>query len=156
MILDTGSDLNWLRCKPCSQCYKQFDPVFDPSTSSSYSPITCDAQQCKELHISACSKDHRNLCEYEVMHGDGSFTQGNLVTETVSFGKTGSVNRVPMGCGHTNRGLFVGAAGILGMGRGPLSFPHRINATSFSYCFVSRDSNGSSTVEFNSPDPVTR
>ncbi|XP_061344929.1 protein ASPARTIC PROTEASE IN GUARD CELL 1-like [Gastrolobium bilobum] len=145
MVLDTGSDLSWLQCKPCSPCYQQSDPIFDPSASSSYSPITCGAQQCNELEMSGCSNDQ---CEYEVEYGDGSSTNGVLVSETVSFG-----NRVVMGCGHVNQGLFVGAAGILGLGRGPLSFLSQIKASSFSYCLVARDSKKSSTLEFNSPRP---
>ncbi|KAJ9163366.1 hypothetical protein P3X46_023043 [Hevea brasiliensis] len=55
-------------------------------------------------------------------------------------------------------GLFVGAAGLLGLGGGSLSFPSQINATSFSYCLTDRDSDSASTLEFNStllPNAVT-
>ncbi|KAL5850130.1 hypothetical protein ACOSQ4_008143 [Xanthoceras sorbifolium] len=39
VILDTGSDITWIQCKPCSvQCFKQPGPIFDPSKSSTYSP----------------------------------------------------------------------------------------------------------------------
>jgi len=51
------------------------------------------------------------------------------------------VARVAVGCGHDNEGLFVGAAGLLGLGRGKLSFPsqtgRRFNRK-FSYCLVDR------------------
>ncbi|QCD92145.1 Aspartic peptidase [Vigna unguiculata] len=150
MVLDTGSDVNWLQCKPCSDCYQQSDPVFDPTSSSSYYPLTCDAQQCQDLEMSACKNGR---CEYQVSYGDGSFTVGEYVTETVSFGGSGSVNRVALGCGHDNEGLFVGAAGLLGLGGGPLSLTSQIKAASFSYCLVDRDSGTSSTLEFNSPRP---
>ncbi|KAK7380024.1 hypothetical protein VNO78_32364 [Psophocarpus tetragonolobus] len=149
MVLDTGSDVNWLQCKPCSDCYQQSDPVFDPTASSSYYPLTCDAQQCQDLEMSAC---RNGRCLYQVSYGDGSFTVGEYVTETLSFA-TGSVNKVAMGCGHDNEGLFVGAAGLLGLGAGTLSFNSQIKATSFSYCLVDRDSGKSSTLEFNSPPP---
>nr|XP_025653239.1 protein ASPARTIC PROTEASE IN GUARD CELL 1-like [Arachis hypogaea] len=62
MALDTGSDVNWLQCKPCSDCYQQSDPVFDP-TLSSYSPLTCQAQQCQALDVSAC---RNGRCLYQV------------------------------------------------------------------------------------------
>ncbi|XP_014516744.1 protein ASPARTIC PROTEASE IN GUARD CELL 1 [Vigna radiata var. radiata] len=150
MVLDTGSDVNWLQCKPCSDCYQQSDPIFDPTSSSSYYPLTCDAQQCQDLEMSAC---RNSRCLYQVSYGDGSFTVGEYVTETVSFGGSGSVNRVAIGCGHDNEGLFVGAAGLLGLGGGPLSLTSQIKAASFSYCLVDRDSGKSSTLEFNSPRP---
>ncbi|XP_061342092.1 protein ASPARTIC PROTEASE IN GUARD CELL 1 [Gastrolobium bilobum] len=150
MVLDTGSDVNWIQCKPCSDCYQQSDPIFDPTTSSSFYPLTCDAQQCQALETSAC---RNGKCLYQVSYGDGSFTVGEYVTETVSFGDSGSVNRVAIGCGHDNEGLFVGAAGLLGLGGGALSLTSQIKASSFSYCLVDRDSGKSSTLEFNSPRP---
>ncbi|TKY54377.1 aspartic protease in guard cell 1 [Spatholobus suberectus] len=148
MVLDTGSDVTWLQCNPCSSCYKQSDPLFNPSTSSSYAPITCEAEQCRQLELSSCNN---HQCNYEVVYGDLSYSNGTLVTETMSFGNTGSVNCVAIGCGHENRGLFVGAAGILGLGGGPLSFTSQTKAASFSYCLVNRDTDKSSRR-----DPVTR
>lgn len=46
-----------------------------------------------------------------------------------------------LGCGHDNEGLFVGAAGLLGLGRGRLSFPSQAGTRfgrKFSYCLVDR------------------
>ncbi|KAE9595740.1 hypothetical protein Lal_00031057 [Lupinus albus] len=149
MVLDTGSDVSWIQCEPCSECYQQTDPIFDPSSSSSYAPITCDAPQCKSLDLSEC---RNGTCLYEVSYGDGSYTVGEFATETVTLGAA-SVENVAIGCGHTNEGLFVGAAGLLGLGGGSLSFPAQLNATSFSYCLVDRDSDSASTLEFNSPLP---
>ncbi|KAJ8426102.1 hypothetical protein Cgig2_001270 [Carnegiea gigantea] len=100
--------------------------------------------------VSACRD---GTCLYQVSYGDGSYTVGDFVTETVSFGSSGSVPKVALGCGHDNEGLFVGAAGLLGLGGGRLSLPSQIEATSFSYCLVDRDSLKSSTLEFNSARP---
>jgi hypothetical protein len=150
MVLDTGSDVNWLQCKPCTDCYQQSDPIFDPSSSSSYKPLSCASQQCTSLNNAGCRNDH---CLYQVAYGDGSYTVGDLVTETLSFGNSGAVNDVALGCGHENEGLFVGAAGLLGLGGGPLSLTSQIKASSFSYCLVDRDSSKSSTLEFNSVPP---
>lgn len=147
MVIDTGSDINWLQCEPCSDCYQQSDPVFNPAASTSYNELSCSSQQCSSLEITACRS---NVCLYQVSYGDGSFTVGDFVTETVSFGKSGSVPKVAMGCGHDNEGLFVGAGGLLALGGGPLSLPSQIKATSFSYCLVDRDSKSASTLEFNS------
>ncbi|KAI6675755.1 hypothetical protein NL676_003661 [Syzygium grande] len=150
MVLDTGSDVNWLQCEPCTDCYQQADPVFNPSSSSSYMALTCESPQCGSLEVSAC---RTGKCLYQVSYGDGSFTVGDFVTETVSFGGSGAVNDVALGCGHDNEGLFVGAAGLLGLGGGPLSLTSQIKASSFSYCLVDRDSSESSTLEFNSAPP---
>ena len=89
-------------------------------------------------------------CLYQVNYGDGSYTLGDFATESVSFGNSGSVKNVAIGCGHNNEGLFVGAAGLLGLGGGPLSLTNQLKATSFSYCLVNRNSAGSSTLDFNS------
>lgn len=69
-------------------------------------------------------------------YGDGSRTSGNFATDTVSFGSSGSVPNMAIGCGHDNEGLFVASDGLLGLGGGPLSLPSQIKATSFSYCLV--------------------
>jgi hypothetical protein len=61
LIVDTGSDLVWVQCKPCTSpnnCYPEADPFFDPSASSSYLPVSCnntkicDSQQVLKLHVS--------------------------------------------------------------------------------------------------------
>ncbi|KAL6126315.1 hypothetical protein ACLB2K_074366 [Fragaria x ananassa] len=73
-------------------------------------------------------------------YGDGSFTFGDFSTETLTFRRS-KVPKVALGCGHDNEGLFVGAAGLLGLGRGKLSFPSQTGSrfnSKFSYCLVDR------------------
>ncbi|CAE5967732.1 unnamed protein product [Arabidopsis arenosa] len=147
LVLDTGSDVNWIQCEPCSDCYQQSDPVFNPTSSSTYKSLTCTARQCSLLETSACRS---NKCLYQVSYGDGSFTVGELATDTVTFGNSGKLNDVALGCGHDNEGLFTGAAGLLGLGGGALSITNQMKATSFSYCLVDRDSGKSSSLDFNS------
>ncbi|KAK7258497.1 hypothetical protein RIF29_24076 [Crotalaria pallida] len=138
MVLDTGSDVVWLQCAPCRKCYSQTDRVFDPSKSRSYAGIPCGAPLCRRLDTPGCNS--KKICQYQVSYGDGSFTFGDFSTETLTFRGT-RVARVALGCGHDNEGLFVGAAGLLGLGRGRLSFPvqtgRRFN-NKFSYCLVDR------------------
>lgn len=149
VVLDTGSDVSWVQCSPCGDCYQQSDPIFEPTSSTTYTPLSCETQQCKSLDVSECRADR---CLYEVSYGDGSYTVGDFVTETISCDEA-TVNNIAIGCGHNNEGLFVGAAGLLGLGGGALSFPSQINSTSFSYCLVDRDSDAVSTLEFDSPLP---
>lgn len=168
LILDTGSDLNWLQCSPCEDCYEQVGPKYDPSMSSSYSAIPCSSQQCglvappvTETAGDRCAGNGRNSsssCRYFYWYGDKSNTTGDLSWETFSVNVTGRrgplrVPRVIFGCGHANRGLFHGAAGLLGLGRGQLSFASQLRELyghKFSYCLVDRDSNASvsSTLVF--------
>ena len=58
VLVDTGSDLVWVQCQPCTSphmCYNETDPFFNPSASSSYSAvpcgnnITCDPTQVRNL-----------------------------------------------------------------------------------------------------------
>ncbi|KAF8705052.1 hypothetical protein HU200_031310 [Digitaria exilis] len=147
MVLDTGSDVTWLQCQPCADCYQQSDPVFDPSLSSSYAAVSCDSPRCRDLDTAAC-RNATGACLYEVAYGDGSYTVGDFATETLTLGDSQPVTNVAIGCGHDNEGLFVGAAGLLALGGGPLSFPSQISASTFSYCLVDRDSPSASTLQF--------
>ncbi|EYU40714.1 hypothetical protein ABFS82_14G134400 [Erythranthe guttata] len=138
MVLDTGSDVVWVQCSPCRKCYSQSDPVFDPKSSTSFLGLTCDSPVCRRLDSPGCN--NRDKCLYQVSYGDGSFTVGEFSTETLTFRKT-KVDNVAFGCGHDNEGLFVGAAGLLGLGRGKLSFPTQAGSRfgrKFSYCLVDR------------------
>ncbi|KAL1212146.1 Aspartyl protease family protein 2 [Cardamine amara subsp. amara] len=147
MVLDTGSDVVWLQCSPCKACYNQSDPIFDPKKSKSFVSVPCGSRLCRRLDSSECVSRRIKTCLYQVSYGDGSFTEGDFSTETLTF-RGARVNQVALGCGHDNEGLFVGAAGLLGLGRGGLSFPsqtkNRYNGK-FSYCLVDRTSSGSSS-----------
>ncbi|XAR53951.1 Nepenthesin [Bertholletia excelsa] len=139
MVLDTGSDVVWIQCSPCRNCYKQSDPVFDPARSKSYQRVRCKTPLCQMLDSPGCNSN-RQTCLYQVSYGDGSFTFGEFSTETLTFRRT-KVDKVALGCGHDNEGLFVGAAGLLGLGRGKLSFPTQsgpLFGRRFSYCLVDR------------------
>ncbi|KAA0048886.1 hypothetical protein IC582_012172 [Cucumis melo] len=152
MVLDTGSDIVWLQCAPCKNCYSQTDPVFNPVKSGSFAKVLCRTPLCRRLESPGCNQ--RQTCLYQVSYGDGSYTTGEFVTETLTFRRT-KVEQVALGCGHDNEGLFVGAAGLLGLGRGGLSFPSQAGRTfnqKFSYCLVDRSASSkpSSVVFGNS------
>nr|ABR16474.1 unknown [Picea sitchensis] len=152
MVLDTGSDVVWIQCEPCSKCYSQVDPIFNPSLSASFSTLGCNSAVCSYLDAYNC---HGGGCLYKVSYGDGSYTIGSFATEMLTFGTT-SVRNVAIGCGHDNAGLFVGAAGLLGLGAGLLSFPSQLGTQTgraFSYCLVDRFSESSGTLEFG-PESV--
>lgn len=138
MVLDTGSDVVWIQCSPCRKCYTQSDPVFDPRKSTSFSGVACGSPLCRRLDSPGCNS--RKKCLYQVSYGDGSFTVGEFSVETLTFRRQ-RVKNVALGCGHDNEGLFVGAGGLLGLGRGKLSFPTQAGrrfGRKFSYCLVDR------------------
>ncbi|XP_028793630.1 aspartyl protease family protein 2 [Neltuma alba] len=162
LILDTGSDLNWIQCVPCYVCFEQSGPYYDPKDSSSFKNISCHDKRCQLVSSpdppQAC-KAEKQSCPYFYWYGDSSNTTGDFALETFTVNLTTSegkselkrVENVMFGCGHWNRGLFQGAAGLLGLGRGPLSFASQLQSLyghSFSYCLVDRNSNSSSKLIF--------
>ncbi|CAN1177840.1 Protein ASPARTIC PROTEASE IN GUARD CELL 2 [Linum perenne] len=153
MVVDSGSDIVWVQCKPCSQCYTQSDPLFDPAFSASFSSVSCSSTACDRIAAgTTASSCGSGRCRYEVSYGDGSYTKGTLALETITFHDSAVVHDVAIGCGHSNRGMFVGAAGLLGLGGGSMSFVGQLGGQaggSFTYCLVSRgSSSGSGSLEF--------
>ncbi|RZC63971.1 hypothetical protein C5167_025720 [Papaver somniferum] len=145
MVIDSGSDLMWVQCQPCTSCYQQSDPVFDPSDSATFTGVSCESTVCNRLDDQNSGCGHSGRCRYEVSYGDGSFTTGTLALETLTFGPT-TVRNVAIGCGHRNQGMFVAAAGLLGLGGGPMSFIGQLGSQidqAFGYCLVSRGGTGS-------------
>ncbi|XP_047161088.1 aspartic proteinase nepenthesin-1 [Vigna umbellata] len=153
-VLDTGSDLIWTQCKPCTRCYKQPTPIFDPKKSSSFSKVSCDSSLCSALPSSTCSDG----CEYVYSYGDYSVTQGVLGTETFTFGKSKkkvSVHNIGFGCGEDNEGDgFEQASGLVGLGRGPLSLVSQLKEPRFSYCLTPIDDRKKSVLLLGSSAKV--
>ncbi|KAL9229887.1 hypothetical protein vseg_005305 [Gypsophila vaccaria] len=157
LILDTGSDLNWIQCAPCHDCFEQDGPQYNPNFSTSFKNVSCKDPRCDLVsspdHPQPCESSNQS-CPYFYWYGDSSNTTGDFALETFTVNLTSSdgssefkkVENVMFGCGHWNRGLFHGAAGLLGLGRGPLSFSSQLKSLyghSFSYCLVDRNSDPS-------------
>lgn len=147
MVIDIGSDVVWVQCQPCDQCYPQSDPVFNPENSGSFSRISCSSSVCDRLDSGGC---HKGQCMYEVSYADGSYTKGALVLETLTLGRT-TIKNVAIGCGHKNRGMFVGASGLMGLGGGSMSFLGQLGGQAggaFTYCLASRGTDSPGWMEF--------
>lgn len=122
MVLDTGSQLSWI------QCHKKAPPAkappttsFDPSLSSSFSVLPCNHPVCKPRipdFTLPTTCDQKQLCHYSYFYADGTYAEGNLVREKVSFSESQTTPPLVLGCA-TESGQ---AEGILGMNRGRLSF----------------------------------
>ncbi|XP_073315812.1 aspartic proteinase CDR1-like [Primulina huaijiensis] len=155
-IADTGSDLTWTQCKPCSSCFKQKSPLFDPDNTNTYRKVSCEAELCSAVGQWSC--DGENKCNYEISYGDRSHSTGQIGTETFVLGNA-SFPKVVFGCGHDNSGTFNDTeTGIVGLGGGDISIVKQLDKSirgRFSYCLTFLDSNVSSKISFGADAVVT-
>ncbi|KAL1205592.1 Aspartyl protease family protein [Cardamine amara subsp. amara] len=164
LIVDTGSDLTWVQCQPCKSCYNQQGPLYDPSISSSYKTVFCNSSTCQDLvaatgNAGLCGSNNgveKTTCDYIVSYGDGSYTRGDLASESILWGETKLENFV-FGCGRNNKGLFGGASGLMGLGRSSVSLVSQTLKTFngvFSYCLPSLEDGASGSLSFGNESSV--
>ncbi|KAI6676975.1 hypothetical protein NL676_037771 [Syzygium grande] len=125
LIFDTGSDVTWTQCEPCHSCYRQQDPLFEPSKSTTYSP---------------CSGSN---CTYSIVYADKSYSDGYYIQDLLTLTPVYKFPNFIFGCGQHNSNGFRPAAGILGLGQGGRTLISQ-TASEFSqifcYCIPSRES----------------
>jgi len=106
---------------------------------------------CSALPEFECKKT--DGCEYQYTYGDFSITVGILSYETFTLvpksGTKQSIPRIAFGCGQNNEGNgFNQGAGIVGLGRGPLSLISQLSSSipkKFSYCLMTMEDSQSKT-----------
>ncbi|KAF5749269.1 aspartic proteinase CDR1-like [Tripterygium wilfordii] len=164
-IVDTGSDLMWIQCKPCTNCYKQIDPLFDPKSSTTYRKVSCKSERCQSLDNTSCDDD--GTCRYMISYADKSHSIGHVANETLSMAtgsKTGSglvsFPGFTFGCGHDNAGSFnEKGTGIVGLGASSVSLISQLDTSisgKFSYCLVPfSERKSSSKLRFGSEAVVS-
>ncbi|KAI3918766.1 hypothetical protein MKX01_042086 [Papaver californicum] len=161
MIVDTGSSLTWLQCQPCQvYCHSQVGPIFAPTASNTYKPVTCSAAECigleaATLNPSSCSR--KNVCIYQASYGDSSYSVGYLSSDVLSLGPSENLNGFVYGCGQDNDGLFGKAAGLIGLSRNKLSMLTQVSykyGNVFSYCLPTSASTGTLSIGKSSYDPT--
>ncbi|VVB11068.1 unnamed protein product [Arabis nemorensis] len=140
--MDTGSDLTWLQCTPCTNCLPQSIPFFDPSRSYTYRNEFDSCRTTKYSMPSLRFNAKTKFCEYSMKYMDGTWSRGTLVKETLTFNtiygefSSASLPNVAFGCGYDNYGEPQYVTGVLGLGYGRLSLLHRFGKK-FSCCFGS-------------------
>ncbi|XP_057958725.1 aspartyl protease family protein At5g10770-like [Malania oleifera] len=132
LVMDTGSDLAWTQCKPCSrsQCYKQAEPIYNYTNSKSYSNILCKSPLCKNSTVNFLCAQNK-VCIYQVLYADQTFSSGFFSKEKLTLSPSKVIKNFQFGCGQSN--MFAGdvrVAGILGLGRGITSI---VSQTAFEY-----------------------
>uniref|UniRef100_A0ACD5VE69 Uncharacterized protein n=1 Tax=Avena sativa TaxID=4498 RepID=A0ACD5VE69_AVESA len=164
-IVDTGSDLLWLKCKPHAATAPP-GVVFDPFSSSTFLRVPCYYDACHALPVSQCDSSYN--CYYDQFYLDGSNTKGYLSTETFTFhsipGRDYPEVRVPkvnFGCSGSSNGVgLIIADGVVGLGRRNESLISQLGIRTtlgrrFSYCVVPFNNNASSALNFGDRAAVT-
>ncbi|KAL3517006.1 hypothetical protein ACH5RR_023908 [Cinchona calisaya] len=132
VIMDTGSDSTWVRCKPCSKGCKTDNPLFDPSKSSTYLNGSC--------------KTYSGNDSFKQNYGDGTKSSGHWGCDKLSLEPSDVFENFQFGCGLINTGggdNFASGAGVLGLGRGDLSLISQTALkfhNTFSYCLPTTSS----------------
>uniref|UniRef100_A0A166J8G2 Peptidase A1 domain-containing protein n=1 Tax=Daucus carota subsp. sativus TaxID=79200 RepID=A0A166J8G2_DAUCS len=123
------------------------DLIFDPSKSSTYSNISCRTPQCNKLKsatgITPDCIAGGTTCIYRTLYGDNSSSVGFFAKDTLTLTPTDVVPNFFFGCGQNNQGRFGQTAGVLGLGRDPLSILQQTSkqyGQVFSYCLPSKAS----------------
>ncbi|CDP18858.1 unnamed protein product [Coffea canephora] len=126
VIIDTGSDPTWVRCKPCSKGCKSENSLFDPSKSSTYLNGSC--------------KPNSGNGAFGMNYLDKTYSRGYWGCDKLSLEPSDVFERFQFGCGlitEGGSGNFANGAGVLGLGRGDLSLVSQTAskfAKTFSYC----------------------
>ncbi|XP_074274804.1 aspartyl protease family protein 2 [Silene latifolia] len=140
LVADTGSDLTWLRSSSSRQPHyhhRNHRAAFLLRRSRSFRALHCLHTKCHLLPHQQCRGPHSS-CQYTYSYADGSVTSGILSTDVTSFNTT-----LTFGCAFNLSGpsitgpAFEGAAGVMGLGKGPLSFTEQLGkrfGNRFSYC----------------------
>ncbi|KAF9592664.1 hypothetical protein IFM89_016741 [Coptis chinensis] len=139
-IVDTGSSVTWIQCEGCNPCFYQKAPLFPYRKSTTCSESLCDSKGQCEFGICEDSK-----CTYTVEYVN-AITKGDFGFEKFTFnsddGGIEAFDHLRFGCGLKQSNFDFGLvdpmqneiAGILGLGRGPTSFPNQLQLSDFSYC----------------------
>ncbi|CAI9095386.1 OLC1v1031325C2 [Oldenlandia corymbosa var. corymbosa] len=135
-ILDTGSNLIWWVCRPCKKCPAE---SFDPSKSSTFKRVNCDdLKDCPRWAGFQCGSSFGKKCVFQTRYLDGTKSQGFMARDKVyTIGGT-LMESLKFGCSGAQPTTFQGHryTGILGFGRGDLSFVSQYHAKSFSFCLT--------------------
>ncbi|XP_072983964.1 aspartyl protease AED3-like [Typha latifolia] len=132
--LDTSNDAAWFPCSSCVGC-SSASASFSPSLSSTFRQIPCGSPQCSQVPNPSCQI---SSCAFNLTYGSSS-VQAVLSQDSLSLASD-VINTYAFGCLQKVTGSSIPPQGLLGLGRGPLSFlsqTKNMYASTFSYCLPS-------------------
>ncbi|KAM0922495.1 hypothetical protein ACQ4PT_006020 [Festuca glaucescens] len=136
LIIDTGSDISWVRCRSSAG-----STLFDPTQSTTYTAFSCSAPACLELGEAGDGfSKSTSECQYVVHYGDRSSTVGTYGADTLALAGSDSeavIADFRFGCSHEEEGFHDQTDGLMGLGGDAQSLVSQTAATygnAFSYC----------------------
>ncbi|WVZ67381.1 hypothetical protein U9M48_016467 [Paspalum notatum var. saurae] len=153
VAIDPSNDAAWVPCSACTGCAQPPAPSFSPTRSSTYRPVRCGAPQCAQAPGPSCPGGAGAACAFNLTYAGSTF-QALLGQDALALESGGAVatSSYTFGCLHvvTGNSASVPPQGLVGFGRGPLSFPSQTKdayGAVFSYCLPSyKSSNFSGTL----------
>ncbi|XP_065868798.1 aspartic proteinase CDR1-like [Euphorbia lathyris] len=162
LVPDTGSDLFWTQCEPCEERFHQQPPIYNSSTSRTYSKLSCEHPFCR--NNKSDFKCQNGECVYKIEYLSDSITEGVVASEI--FHPDPSNNNTQMkiyfGCSRKSRNfgpyeLSGRFGGILGLDMSPVSFLQQlgdITQQRFSYCLPPPVTQGNGTTFLRFGDEI--
>ncbi|XP_052161249.1 aspartyl protease 25 [Oryza glaberrima] len=135
LAVDTSNDAAWIPCSGCAGC--PTSSPFNPAASASYRPVPCGSPQCVLAPNPSCSPNAKS-CGFSLSYADSSL-QAALSQDTLAVAGD-VVKAYTFGCLQRATGTAAPPQGLLGLGRGPLSFLSQTKdmyGATFSYCLPS-------------------
>ncbi|CAN1166761.1 Probable aspartic protease At2g35615 [Linum perenne] len=124
VLMDTGSALLWVKCKPCRPCNHgpKDPPIFDPVKSSTIYEVPCE-EKCKKC--TGWSPWTNRKCKFTLQYVDGRVSEGIYMKDRLTFqtsanGRTSETIESYFGCSNhqTNKGTDLDKhfSGVIGLG----------------------------------------
>ncbi|KAJ3696097.1 hypothetical protein LUZ60_001474 [Juncus effusus] len=166
--IDTGSDILWVTCNPCSGCPTSSGlniklEFYEAEKSTTSSKISCADDTCTAAMqtgeaLCTASDGSGSLCDYTFQYGDGSGTSGYYVSDSLYFdtvldaGSTANSSAtIVFGCSNSQSGDLTKADravdGIFGFGQHDLSVVSQLSSSGvapkvFSHCLKGSGNGG--------------
>ncbi|RCV29103.1 hypothetical protein SETIT_5G456600v2 [Setaria italica] len=150
VAIDPSNDAAWVPCSGCTGCAAAAAsaPPFDPTQSSTYRPVRCGSPECAQVPSPSCPGGAGSSCAFNLTYAASTF-QALLGQDSLAL-ENDAVASYTFGCLHVVTGSSVPPQGLIGFGRGPLSFLSQtkdVYGAVFSYCLPSyKSSNFSGTL----------
>ncbi|KAM0863532.1 hypothetical protein ACQ4PT_044521 [Festuca glaucescens] len=135
LAVDTSNDAAWIPCSGCAGCPTA--SPFNPAASTSYRAVPCGSPACAGAPNPSCSLNTKS-CGFSLTYADSSL-EAALSQDSLAVANN-VVKSYTFGCLQKATGTAAPPQGLLGLGRGPLSFLSQTKDMyegTFSYCLPS-------------------